>query len=92
MSLAEMIFFLLGYMLAVLSLDLITLWILEIIYLKTSIVWSQKLLAGNTASGIAICMFLFHLPDLGFEEATAGDCYWLLVESTEGSSGSDITL
>lgn len=68
------IFFLLCYMLAVLNPDLITPWILKTIYLKTSIVWSQKLLAGKTASGIAICMLSFVPPDLGFEEETAGDC------------------
>ena len=43
------------------SLDLITPWLLETSYLKTSIEWSPKLLAGKTAAGIAICRFLFCL-------------------------------
>lgn len=34
--------------------------------------WSQKLLAGTTATGIAICMFSFRSPDPGFEEGLGG--------------------
>lgn len=33
------------------------LWLLETIYLNTSIVWALKFLAGKTAAGIAMCMF-----------------------------------
>lgn len=61
------------------SLDLITLWILETIYLKTSIVWSQKLLAGKTASGIAICMYSFHPLTQALKRGllgTAAGCRW----------------
>lgn len=70
-------------MLAVLSPDLITSWILKTIYLKTSIVWSQKLPPGKTATRIAICMFLF----LPADPAVKGDSWGLLLASSRESKG-----
>lgn len=59
------------------SLDLITLWLLETIYLNTSIVWSSKFLAGKTAAGIAICMFSFLPSTQAWSRGLLG---WLLAQ------------